>query len=60
MKICSKCKQIKELIEFYIDKRSTDNLASCCKKCQLKASDKWKKNNPGKVNESARNCYGNS
>lgn len=35
MKICSKCKNLKEDKEFYKDKRSKDGLYSWCKKCHL-------------------------
>src|SRR4030067_2855254 len=33
MKVCSTCKIRKEDYEFYRDKRSIDNLASCCSSC---------------------------
>jgi hypothetical protein len=40
-KICSKCKQEKDLSEFYNDKRAEDGKYSACKKC----ADKWKERN---------------
>ena len=48
-KICSKCKEKKELSEFYKDKYHKDGLHSNCKVCSEKMSKKWRENNPEKV-----------
>jgi len=59
-KECFVCGNIKPLNEFYVCKRNKDKLTSKCKQCVLdyqcnnpeigiKASIKWKKNNPEKV-----------
>ena len=33
MKVCSKCKVEKSLVEFVVNKKSKDNLSSVCKLC---------------------------
>ena len=51
MKICSKCKEEKELSEFYKYKPSKDGLRARCKKCMCEDSEKYYKNNKEKIKE---------
>jgi 5-methylcytosine-specific restriction endonuclease McrA len=59
-KPCSKCKQIKELSQFHKYSRSKDGHKPYCKACAIKATDKWRKENPeifkaGQANWTANN-----
>jgi len=54
MKKCCKCKDHKELTEFYKNKTQKDGLSTVCKDCDKAASLLWAKNNPEKIN--ARNA----
>jgi hypothetical protein len=54
MKKCCKCKDQKELTEFYKNKAQKDGLSTVCKYCDKAASLLWAKNNPEKIN--ARNA----
>lgn len=54
MKKCCKCKDQKELTEFYKNKAQKDGLSTVCKDCDKAASLLWAKNNPEKIN--ARNA----
>lgn len=49
MKQCLKCKQIKPVSEFYLNKLSKDGYSWWCKRCQKEYSKEWKKSNPEKV-----------
>jgi hypothetical protein len=64
MKECTKCNEVKELTEFYKDKRNNDNHGSWCRSCvrdhgktyytnnkkrSNEAAVKWQKANPDKV-----------
>jgi len=46
MKTCTKCKQEKELTEFYKDKGSKDGKKNSCKCCDKKRANEWHKANP--------------
>jgi len=48
MKICSNCKEEKELIEFGNDKYTKDKLTSQCKKCRNKYGRSYNKTEAGK------------
>ena len=48
-KVCTKCKEIKLVSEFYKDRSVKSGLGSWCKKCGYNASRKWRKRNPNKV-----------
>lgn len=50
MKICTKCKVEKELINFGKDKTKKDGLNSNCKECKKKSLILWRKNNIIKLN----------
>ena len=52
MKICSKCKQIKNLIEFCKDKNRKDGLRFHCRQCSNEATAAYRKANPKKVKAS--------
>ena len=55
MKPCSKCKQLKNLAEFYVDKRRNRPTAQCKDCTKLVASShKWRKANPEKEKASTR------
>ena len=45
-KVCSKCKEEKDVCKFYKNKDSSDGLRSNCKVCQNKNTINWRKNNP--------------
>jgi hypothetical protein len=45
-KICNKCKEKKNICEFYKNNDSPDGLRSNCKVCQNKNSTNWRNNNP--------------
>jgi hypothetical protein len=51
MKICSKCKFLKEEGEFY---RCKDKPSSWCRKCQDAATMKWRSKHPERAAENAR------
>jgi len=46
MKTCIRCKESKELTDFYKHKERKDGLQSICKTCANLASANWRKNNP--------------
>lgn len=48
MKICSKCKQEKELSEFYAHKNTKDGYWNSCKSCASKQYKEWSNNNKEK------------
>ena len=49
-KKCYKCKEIKDLSNFYKKKaNTTDSLSGRCKKCDNALKTAWRKNNPKKV-----------
>ena len=45
-KKCPKCKQIKDIKEFYKNKSKKDGLQSYCKKCMGNKTSKWNKAHP--------------
>jgi len=49
MKTCTVCKENKEFILFYKDKRAKDGLYSCCKPCMDKKNAEWRLKNPEKI-----------
>jgi hypothetical protein len=54
-KVCSKCKEEKNVCEFGKAKKSKDGLLHCCKKCNNERSKKYVKENYEKTLESQRN-----
>jgi hypothetical protein len=60
MKICSKCKQEKELICFASEKRVKSGLKASCKQCDTKRVLLWHKNNRDKANAINRNYTKNN
>jgi hypothetical protein len=54
-KVCSKCKEEKNVCEFGKLKTSKDGFLYSCKKCNNKRSVDYRKNNPEKVLELTRN-----
>jgi hypothetical protein len=65
-KICSKCKEEKDVCEFYVDKTKTDGYYNCCKECKKtylnERKDKqkeylksWRLNNPNYSKEYRQN-----
>ena len=54
-KVCSKCKEEKNICEFGKSKKSKDGLLHCCKKCNNERSKKYVKENYEKTLESQRN-----
>jgi hypothetical protein len=56
MKTCSKCKEAKELTEFYKNHRTADNYTTRCKTCNIERAVEWNRNNPvQKMLNEARN-----
>lgn len=53
-KKCSKCGEVKELLEFNKDKSRKDGYRYYCKKCGSEYSQRWAKNNPEKNRENAQ------
>lgn len=53
-KICTKCSKRKRISLFYRNKLSADDLSSTCKRCSLARTKVWKKANPDKVRQHAR------
>ena len=56
MKICSKCKEEKETIEFNKCKRNKDGLQSLCKECRKK----WRQDNKDKIAEYKKQYWQNN
>ena len=50
-KVCSICKEVKDISLFYSDKRASDKLQSSCKICHLKNQKALKKKYPQKVKD---------
>lgn len=41
MKYCSKCRDIKDLVDFHRDKYNPDGYSSACKSCRRRSSREW-------------------
>ena len=54
-KICTKCKQEKNLSGFSLDKYKKSGLTSSCKECRKVQSKQWQFLNPKKYQQSAKN-----
>ena len=54
-KVCSKCKEEKNIFEFGNSKKSKDKLQYSCKKCNNLRSKKYRQNNPQKIREIQKN-----
>ena len=52
-KVCSKCGIKKERSEYYNDSSRNDGITSYCKECTRSKTDKWRKENPEKVNQAS-------
>ena len=48
-KQCRKCKIVKDVGEFWKDKRNKDGLRCWCKDCGTEFNRTWQKKNPDKV-----------
>ena len=57
MKICSRCKNEKDEIEFYREKRSKDGLNCACKQCINNVNKEWGKKNPDIIKKKSRNAH---
>ena len=44
-KKCNKCNNNKDIFMFYKDKSQKHGIRSCCKKCDDKTTELWRKNN---------------
>ena len=51
MKICSKCKIEKSVVEFHKDKSRKDGLNNTCKMCVIENVKRWRQANPEKKRE---------
>lgn len=54
-KLCTQCKKIKPLDQFYRRKRAKDGRTSECKECRNAAAKQWKIDNPERAQETERN-----
>ena len=45
IKYCNKCNNNKDIFMFYKDKSQKHGIRSCCKKCDDKTTELWRKNN---------------
>ena len=45
IKKCNKCSNNKDIFMFYKDKSQKHGIRSCCKKCDDKTTELWRKNN---------------
>jgi hypothetical protein len=59
-KICSKCKEEKELCLFGVDKKRKDGLKVRCNDCRKIESLEYRKRNPGKRKETIKKYYENN
>jgi 5-methylcytosine-specific restriction endonuclease McrA len=57
MKNCSKCKEIKELKEFWKDSSTKDGFSCRCKKCDSKKTVEWGRNNRDKKAKNDRRFH---
>lgn len=55
MKVCSKCKKLKELVNFYKNIKSKDKHSSYCKECYISINKKWCDNNKERVKKLQKN-----
>lgn len=60
MKICSTCKEEKDLNGFSKDKRMRDGLRSQCKQCHQMVTVAWRRKNPERVRENTKRHYTNN
>lgn len=59
MKQCTKCKEVKDLTNYYQKNGYKDGLDSYCKSCHRKVGYEWKRANPEKVKRSRiKNKFG--
>ena len=56
-KICSDCKELKSLKDFYKDKTHKDGLQSVCKKCFCKKTNAYKKKNKEKIRKANKDLH---
>jgi hypothetical protein len=56
-KRCSKCKEIKSISNFNLDKSHADGRRSECKLCRKPASQKWHATNRDKINQRSKEYY---
>jgi len=57
MKLCSKCKEVKQNSEFYVSKKAKCGLYSWCKTCTTKTSARYYNSNLEKQRENQRAKY---
>jgi len=60
LKKCPDCGEIKDLTEYYKDKRTKNGYQCYCKKCQSENFAKWRINNRKRNNELSRQWYHNN
>jgi hypothetical protein len=56
-KRCTKCSEVKNLSDFYIDRRKKDGRRSACKVCYLEIQHKYYYSNPEKIRTQSHACY---
>jgi len=59
-KICTKCKELKDLSEFYKRKNSIDGYRSACKECTLSTCSDYTKNNKKQVAKTKKEYHQNN
>lgn len=60
LKICAKCKDIKEMHEFSVDVSKTSGRMSWCKQCDSRRTAEYREANPEKVKSSKHQHYTNN
>lgn len=57
MKVCSKCKELKMLSDFFKDNKAKDGHRSACKVCLNTQAREWQSRNRIKTREYSKRCY---
>lgn len=56
-KQCTRCKKVKELEKFKIDRKRSDGRGSWCKECMSLIANKWNKSHRDRTRESVKRYY---
>ena len=56
-KVCTKCKEEKNVCDFYLDRQKKNGLSSDCKVCRKKSVKNYGEKNPNKIKQSKQKEY---